>query len=241
MLTAIRRHAIARLAGARVITLEQAVDAGCRYFRRHSTLDMEAVALELAVSRATLYRVVGSHDRLLSEVLWLLASQALDQARERRTNDGIEGVLEVVRHFARQTLAARAMRTFVAREPEAATRVLVTVHRRGIAAVTALFDEVGLSKRSPYDLSTPGLVEDPQRVAYLLVRIVESLCFAEQAGTRPDLDLTEQTVRGLLVRACTPRQSRMTRLRSAAMCLVWTSFPEALLTESRLPLVLAGI
>lgn len=233
-----------------MITLEQAVDAGCRYFLMHSTLDMEAVARELAVSRATLYRVVGSRDRLLGEILWRLASQTLDQARERRTHDGIEGVLEVVRHFARHTVAARALRAFVASEPEAATRVLVTAHRRGIVAVTALFDEVGLGKPGPYDLAGPGLVEDPERVAYLLIRIVESLCFAELAGTRPDLDLTEQTVRGLLVQACTPRQprkpvdrasNRFTRLRTAAMCLVWTSVPEALLNESRLPMVLTGV
>jgi hypothetical protein len=201
---------------------------------------MEAVAHDLAVSRATLYRVVGSRDRLLGEVLWRLAAGALDQARDRRTSDGIEGVIEVVRDFARRMLATRPLRAFVAAEPETATRVLVTVHRRGIAAISALFDEVGLGKRGPFDGAATGLVDDPERVAYLLIRIVESLCFAELAGTRPDLELTEQTVRGLLVQACTPRQSRLARLRGAAMCLVWTSIPEALLAESRLPLVLAG-
>jgi hypothetical protein len=201
---------------------------------------MEAVAHDLAVSRATLYRVVGSRDRLLGEVLWRLAAGALDQARDRRTSDGIDGVIEVVRDFSRRMLTTRSLRAFVAAEPETATRVLVTVHRRGIAAVGALFDEVGLGKRGPFDPTTTGLVDDPERVAYLLVRIVESLCFAELAGTRPDLDLTEQTVRALLVQACTPRPSRLARLRMAAMCLVWTSVPEALLAEGRLPLVLAG-
>jgi hypothetical protein len=239
--SAIGRHAIARLAGARVITLDQAVEAGCRYFLRRATLDMEAVAHDLAVSRATLYRVVGSRDRLLGEVLWRLAAGALDQARDRRRSDGIEGVLEVVHDFARRMLATRPLRAFVAAEPETATRVLVTVHRRGIAAVCALFDEVGLGKRDSSDLSPAGgLVDDPERVAYLLIRIVESLCFAELAGTRPDLELAEQTVRGLLVQACTPRQSWLTRFRGAAMCLLWTSVPEALLAESRLSLILAG-
>jgi hypothetical protein len=228
-----------------VITLEQAVDAGCDHFLRHGTLDMEAVAPALAVSRATLYRVVSSRDRLLGEVLWRLAERALDHARARRKQDGIEGVLEVVRCFARQVLATRALRTFIAREPQTATRVLATpdggVHRRAIEAVMCLFEEVGLPRRSPYDLATAGLVEDPERVAYLLVRIVESLCFAEVAGTKPDLDLTEQTVRGLLVRACTPRQSRVSRFLDAAMCLVWTSVPEVLLAESRVTTVVAGI
>ena len=239
-----RRPAIARLAGARVITVEQAVEAGCRYFLRHGTLDMEAVALHLAVSRATLYRVVSSRDALLGEVLWRLTERCLDRSRARRTREGIDGTLEVVRTFARHALASRALRGFVAQEPQTATRVLGpdgVVHRRAIEATLALFDEVGLGKRSPYDLSTPGLVEDPTRVAYLLVQLVESLCFAELAGTRPALDLTEQTVRGLLVRACTPRQSKATRLMNAAMCLVWTSVPDVLLRDGGVTLAAAGI
>lgn len=233
-----------------MITLEQAVEAGCRYFLRRATLDMEAVALELAVSRATLYRVVGSRDRLLTEILWRFTSRAVDRARARRTHDGIEGVLEVVRHVARQMLATQPLRRFIASEPETAHRVLVTVQQRGIAVATALFDEVGLGKQSPYGSALPGLVDDPHQVAYLLVRIVEALCFAELAGARPDLDLTEQTIRGLLLRACTPRQPqpsthrvpvRLARMRDAAMCLVWTSMPEMLLTQGQLSVAVSGV
>lgn len=245
---------IVRLAGARVITFEQAVEAGCRFFARHGTLDLEQVALDLAVSRATLYRVVGSRDRLLAEVLWRLAQRSLDRARARRTRDGIDGVLQVVRCFSRQMLASRALRQFVAREPETATRVLATpdggVNRQAIAATIRLFEEVGLTGHpSPLHLlgvadgatGVPRLAEDPGQVAYLLVRIVESLCFAEIAGTTPDLDLTQQTIQALLARACTPRQSRVNRFLEAAMCLVWSSLPDAVLIESRLPLALAGL
>jgi hypothetical protein len=203
---------------------------------------MESVAPALAVSRATLYRVVGSRDRLLGEVLWRLADDCLEHARSRRKQDGIEGVLEVIRCFSRQIVASRPLRQFIAREPETAARVLGSpdggVQRRAIEAVVCLFEEVGLSRRSP-DRPTSGLVDDPRRVAYLLVRIVESLCFAEPAGTRPDLDLNEQAVRGLLVSACTPRRSGASRFMDAAMCLMWTSVPDALLNEGRF-LVLAG-
>ncbi len=202
--------------------------------------------MTLAVSRATLYRVVGSRDRLLTEVLWRLAQRCIDRARARRTRDGIEGVVEVVRLFARQALASRSLRRFIAAEPQTATRVLTTadggVQQLAIAATTRLFEEVGLAGHASNGALAPArLAEDPERVAYLLVRIVESLCFAELAGTRPDLDLTEQTIRAMLVRACTPRQPRQNRFMEAAMCLVWSSMPEALLTESRLPLALAGL
>jgi len=245
---------IVRVAGARVITFEQAVEAGCRYFARHGTLDLEQVAVDLAVSRATLYRVVSSRDRLLADVLWRLAQRSLDRAKARRTRDGVEGLLEVVRCFSRHMLASKSLRQFIAREPQTATRVLATpdggVNRLAIAATIRLFDEVGLTGGpSPLavlgladrEVVAPRLVEDPARVAYLLVRIVEAMCFAEVAGTTPDLDLTEQTIRALLVRACTPRQPRPNRFMEAAMYLAWSSLPDALLIESRLPLALAGL
>jgi hypothetical protein len=238
---------IVRLAGARVITLTQAVDAACRSFLRDGTLDLSEVAVALAVSRATLYRVVGSRDRLLSEVLWRLAQKGIEEAKIRRTRDGIEGVLEVVGHFARHTLASRPLRRFIATEPHTATRVLASadggVSQLSIAATVDLFREVGLTGRR-HDgnglLAPARLADDPARVAYLLVRIVESLCFAELAGTRPDVDLAEQTIHAMLVRACTPRQRNMARLLDTAMCLMWTSLPEALFTDVRLPLVLSG-
>jgi hypothetical protein len=218
-----------------VITLEQAVDAACRSFVRDGTIDLAEIAVSLAVSRATLYRVVGSRDRLLTEVLWRLAQRSLERAQARRTRDGIEGVLQVVHLFARQVLASRPLRRFIAGEPQTATRVLTSadgaVQRQAIEATTRLFKEVGLTGRAfQVDglLASPRLADDPERVAYLLVRIVESLSFAELAGTRPDLDLIEQTIRAMLVRACTPRQSRVTRFMDAAMCLVWTSVPDHL-------------
>jgi len=226
---------------------------------------MYKLATSMAVSRATLYRVATSQDRLLAEVLWRMAERALERARAQRSQDGIEGVLEVVRHFSRQVLASRALRRFVDNEPETLTRVLSdgVVHRRAIRAVTGLFDECGIArggllKRTVrratsleslgldgLDLdgfeATGGLVDDPERVGYLLVRLVESLCFAEVAGTRPDVELTVQTVRGLLVRASTPRQSRgirLSRVYETAMCLMWTAVPEFLLAgDNRFPLV----
>ena len=128
----------------------------------------------------------------------------------------------------------------------------MTRQRLAIAAVTRLFDEVGLSSRRlalPWRRGVGGpangapalqLVEEPERVAYLLVRIVESLCFAELAGTAPDVDLAEQTIRDMLVRACTPRQSRLSRLMDAGLCVVWTSIPNSLFAESGLPMAFAA-
>ena len=218
--------------GARVISLEQVTSAGCQYFLKHGTVDMDELALALAVSRATLYRVINSRDRLLGEVLWRLADRSMDRARARRTQDGIEGVLDVVQCFSNELLDTKPFQHFIATEPEAATRVLFTpaggLHRRSVKAVKELFDE-----SAPVG---PWIVDDRDNLAYLLVRIVESLCFAELlAGTPPDRDLAERTIRALMVQACTPQRSRVLKALDAASCLIWTSVP-ALLWDGRLTL-----
>jgi hypothetical protein len=237
---------IARLAGTRVITTDQAITAGCRYFLDHGTVDMDAIAVRLAVSRATLYRVMSSRDRLLAEVLWRLTSETITWAKASRTSDGVDGVIEVVRAFTRGALSSKALHRFISHEPEAAVRVLSTpaggVQHRAIAALRGLFEETGLC--GPPRDGVPGLrlVENPDDVAYLVLRIIESVCCATPlTGSQPDPDLTEESIRALLVRACTPRQSRARRFMDAGVCLVWTTLPDALLTESRLPLVIAGM
>lgn len=234
-----------------MITFDQAVDAGCRYFTRHATVDLAEVASALAVSRATLYRVVSSRDTLLAEALRRLLQRTVELATARRTSDGIDGVLEVVGGFTRQLLASRPLRRFVAAEPQTATRLLTSpdgvVSRLAVDAAVRLFEDAGLvarrggtvpaarrrARKSASDgAAAPLLVAEPDRVAFLLVRIVASLCFAEVAGTVPDPDLAEQTIRAMLVRACTPgsapaaQRARTSRLMDVAMCLVWTSLPD---------------
>jgi hypothetical protein len=212
--------------------------AGCQYFLEHGSVDMDELALTLAVSRATLYRVISSRDRLLGEVLWRLAAQSLNRARARRHQDGIEGVLDILRCVSNDFLDSKPYRHFITTEPEAATRVLFHpasgLHRRGVEAIKNVFDDAAPAG--------PWIVEDRDNLAYLLVRITESLCFTELlAGIQPDRDLAERSIRALLVQACTPRQSRTRRALDAVSCLMWTSVPD-IVCDGRLTLTaLAGL
>jgi AcrR family transcriptional regulator len=61
-------------------TAQDAVLLARRRFQAAERIDMGAIAQELGVNRVTLYRWVGSRDRLLVEVLWSLADATL--ARE---------------------------------------------------------------------------------------------------------------------------------------------------------------
>jgi hypothetical protein len=177
----------------RVISERQVVRGACRHFLRHATLDMDILAVELAISRATLYRVVHSRDRLLGAVLWRMGERVLTEARRARTQSGVDGVLQVTRLFCGRLRTSAPFRTFLEAEPATAARVLFTasggVHGRIVAAQHQIFLELG----------TEGACPD---LAYLYVRMVESALYAELLTGHPvDSALAERAARSLLAHA----------------------------------------
>jgi len=154
---------------------------------------MDILAVELSISRATLYRVVHSRDRLLGAVLWRLGERVLAEARRARTQCGVDGVLQVTRVFCARLRMSAPFRTFLAAEPATAARVLFTasggVHGRVVAAQHQILLEAGAAGACP-DL------------AYLYVRVVESELYAELLTGHPlDPVIAERAARSLLTAA----------------------------------------
>lgn len=185
-------------AGRRVIAYDDAVRAGVGLFIRTSTVDMDALARRLAVSRATLYRVVPGRDRLLGDVLWRQTEVLFERARRAAGGEGADWVLSVLRHFGQDIMAARPFREFIAREPETAVRVLFTsagrVHERFVALNRELLDEAVRAGRlePPFELCD---------LAYVFVRIYESMWYADLlSGRAPDLDVADCAARAVLLR-----------------------------------------
>ncbi|MBG0564276.1 QsdR family transcriptional regulator [Actinoplanes aureus] len=163
------------------------------HYLHHSGLDMEALAGELSISRATLYRAVGSRDALLGEVFWALARLLLDEARGEATTTGPDRVIEVSRVFVELMFSAQQLRQFVAAEPQAAARLLVTpatdLQHRGVEAQLEIFRESGLT----------GDEDDLRRRAYLYVRLLGSVMYSELLGVADvEFDLAEPALRALL-------------------------------------------
>ncbi|GGY98344.1 QsdR family transcriptional regulator [Streptomyces nitrosporeus] len=178
----------------RVVSRAHVVHSACRYFVRHGTLDMDAVARDLAISRATLYRVVGSRDRLLADVLWALADRLLARARGRRTRTGVDGVLEITRDFVTALRGSAPFRSFLRAEPDTARRLLTggRVHRRAVLAQRNILLEAG-------DGTPLWTAAGADELAYLYVRIVESALYAELLSSRRlGLGLAERAARAVL-------------------------------------------
>ncbi len=163
---------------------------------------MQALAADLKVSRATLYRVVGNRDRLLGDVIWGMGELTLRRAQRETTAElaadatPVDRIVEVSRRFNEYVVNFDPLRTFLRSEPLTAFRVLFSpagrVHERAVIAWRTMLEES--AARS--ELKLPF---DVDRLAYVLVRTGESMLYADLIGGRePDVDLAAITQRAVL-------------------------------------------
>jgi AcrR family transcriptional regulator len=159
-------------------------------------LDMRALAAELGIGRATLYRRAGGRDRLLGAVTWYLTRHAV--ARALDAAEGLEGrerIVAVYAHLVRDIHGRPALHRFLDAEPEAALRILTSKHgpvQPGLIAATdaLLADEETRGLRLSIDRST---------LAYVMVRVGESFLYADViADNEPAVDQAIEVVERLL-------------------------------------------
>jgi hypothetical protein len=186
--------------GRRVINYPAALAAARRRFVATGQLAMDSLADELWVSRATLYRVVGSRDRLLGDVLWQLGRRTLDAAVRDAAAAGLVGVdrlLCVSSRFNEQVAGFAPMQRFLREEPADAVRILFAstagVHERAVRAWAQLFRQALESGE------LEGLPFAVDETAYIFVRIGESILYGPMlAGIVPDRRLGEHLRRTIL-------------------------------------------
>src|SRR6201991_1597415 len=71
-----------------------------RWFMAGRRIEMQELAAELGVNRATLFRWVGGRDDLLGEILWSLAEPTLAAAIEASDGNGAGRITAAIGHFA---------------------------------------------------------------------------------------------------------------------------------------------
>jgi AcrR family transcriptional regulator len=183
-------------------TAADALRLARRKFLAPERLDMSALADELGVNRVTLYRWVGSRDRLLVEVVWSLAQETITriQAEVGDARDGGGGgadrVVDVVTRFLEAVIGNPGMQRWLAEEGDHAMRLL-TRHEtdfqpRLIAAIQALLEREAAAGH----LDVPVDLHD---LAYVIVRLIESFTYLDLiTGERPDARRAEPILRMLL-------------------------------------------
>jgi AcrR family transcriptional regulator len=174
--------------------------AARRRFMAGERLDMQALAAELGVNRATLYRWVGGKELLLGEVIGELSRRTLADARAEAPGSGPEHVAATVELVLERIHRFEPMRKFLERDPEYALRILTskqsTVQQASVQALRAMLEEeVAAGALDPPSVELEDL-------AYVIIRIGESFLYSDViTGSEPDVAKAGRMIRLLLGRA----------------------------------------
>lgn len=113
---------------------------------RGERLDMAALAHDLGVARATLYRWTGDRDSLLADVLWAQMDAVLSATSARIASHGKERIGDVAGSFLEVIAGSPVLRSFIANEGAGGVQVLTAPNGpfrpRLVARVTEMIDEV---------------------------------------------------------------------------------------------------
>jgi AcrR family transcriptional regulator len=162
------------------LTRTRATPAGAflaarRMFLEGRRLDMQTLAAELGVSRATLYRWTGHRDQLLSDVLWTLSNDLFEQAKaDHPKHTGADRLLAIFRQHVGALVEARPLHLFLQHETQAALRILTSraggVQPRTVDALAELYrEEQAASSFAPR--------ADVHSLAYAVVRVTEGFIY----------------------------------------------------------------
>jgi hypothetical protein len=175
-------------------TALDALSEATRMFQAGHRVDMQRLAGTLAIDRATLYRWVGSRERLLVEVLWTM----MDKTVRRLRSSAGEGPVaaDVITGAARAAMTNPGMRSFLEREGDLALRLLTTkaseFQRRLIQLIGEVVDD---DRRNGHLHSTVPAADLP----YVLVRIMESYVYLSLiTGDEPDAARASSVIHALL-------------------------------------------
>jgi hypothetical protein len=162
-------------------------------------LDMQGLADELGVSRATLFRRAGGREELLSKALWALAEQTLATAAAQWAAERPAGELHTPgtgRRINAIVSESKGLRRLLDDEPALALRVLTNPQGRVQSGIVAFVED--LLRR---DMADFGLipVAEPGALAYALVRLGESFLYADViADRKPDVDTANRLQQALV-------------------------------------------
>ena len=177
----------------------RAVHSAARWIIHGRRLEMQGLADELGVSRATLFRNVGSREDLLGAALWHLTEATLRQAMHRWEAERPEGALYSTgtgQHLNALVSRSAPLHQLLRDEPALTIRVLTDPRGRVQPGVVTFIEE--LLRR---DMREHGLVPiaDPRDLAFALVRLGESFLYSDVLASRPpDIDAANRVQRALV-------------------------------------------
>ncbi|HTA35501.1 MAG TPA: QsdR family transcriptional regulator [Solirubrobacteraceae bacterium] len=160
-------------------TREAALELATQRFLAAERIDVQAIARELGLARATMHRWFQTRETLLGEALAALGERRLAAIREATPGKGPAALLAALDGFNREVAATPGMRFLLAQEQERALRILTSsaglVQPRVVAAIQRMIEaEVQAGDYAPSIA--------PDTLAYAIVRLGEAFIYNDAIG-----------------------------------------------------------
>jgi AcrR family transcriptional regulator len=177
-------------------TREAALELATERFLAGERVDVQAIARELGLARATMHRWFQTRELLLGELLAALAERRLAAHRREVGGTGAPALLETFDRFNREVAATRGLRALLGQEPERSLRILASgsgvVQPRVVASIEGLIE----AEVQAGEFVAPIL---PSVLAYAIVRLGEAFLYNDAlTGIRGDTERLRQVEAALL-------------------------------------------
>ncbi|MFE3192701.1 QsdR family transcriptional regulator [Nocardia sp. NPDC059240] len=174
---------------------EDVLGAAIAMFLAGNRLDVNAIAAQLGVGRASIYRWFGSRDGLLGAAVSRQLEKTVAHADRRSRGTGGERLTEVLNRTIDLLVENDALRTYFDNESTAALRLITRgdgiVHQSAVALVERFIE------RAEAEGYRPPIARDT--LSYALVRLWEAFLYNDAvAGFRGDVERLRQVQTALL-------------------------------------------
>ncbi|GAB2509925.1 QsdR family transcriptional regulator [Nocardia heshunensis] len=174
---------------------DDVLEAAIAVFLSGNRLDVNAIAAQLGVGRASIYRWFGSRDGLLGAAVARQLEKTVAHADRRSRGTGGERLTAVLNRTIDLLVVNDALRSYFDNESTAALRLITRgdgiVHQSAVALVERFIE------RAEAEGYCPPIERDT--LAYALVRLWEAFLYNDAvAGFRGDVERLRQVQTALL-------------------------------------------
>jgi|ERR1700733_5697672 len=177
-------------------TREAALALATKRFLKCERVDVQAIARELGLARATMHRWFQTREALLGELLGTMGEQRLLQIRAETSGGGARALLSTFDQFNRELAALDGMRAFLAQEQERALRILTS---SGGIAQPHMVGTVQRMIEAEVEAGGYAPKIEPNVLAYAIIRLGEAFLYNDAIiGIRGDTDRLREIEAALL-------------------------------------------
>ena len=175
---------------------QEVLGLAAAHYREGRRVDVQGIARELGLARATVHRWFGTRELLIGEVLASAAEAGLLAQRRATAGGGACVLIDSFYNYNRQLIASAAFRALLANEQDRALRILTSsdgvVQPRMVATVQRLIDaEVGAGRF----IAPRGSAA----LAYAIVRLAEAFIYNDVAiGIRGEIERLREVQASLM-------------------------------------------